>query len=126
MTDDASPGGRQIPIEDTVLERTVEETDVAEDDLVDALAVLDAQLRGRHSELESGAYVAGDGKRAYEADDEFWADVTDGMEFDDETLAAARQAHRRQAQFVADGAVENLDLRDGGVVIGVDTAEEMV
>ncbi|WP_224332598.1 hypothetical protein [Haloprofundus halobius] len=120
---------RDLPFDTSVVERTVETTDVAVDELTDALVVLDAELRGKHSEFESDFdHVTVDGRRAYLVDEAAWSSFVDSFDLDDELLSAAGRAHDEQARLLFDSSVESAEPAEDsvGVAVGIDTAEEMV
>jgi hypothetical protein len=125
MVDDMPEEERQVPIDTNVIARVAEDSALSESALRDALAVLDSELRGRHSDLEERPYVTVDDRRAYRADDALWERLTAGMSFEEETAAAVREAHTDQARLLDDRAVEEVGFGVGGVVVGVDTAEDM-
>jgi hypothetical protein len=126
MVDDSPTEEHQVPIDANVVARVAEEADLSESALRDALAVIDSELRGRHAQLErEREYVTADDRRAYRADDGVWERLTAGMSFDDSTERAVREAHTEQARLLDADAVEAVGFGDGGVVVGVDTAEEM-
>ncbi|WP_224269991.1 hypothetical protein [Haloprofundus salinisoli] len=133
MTDSTSASDveqtRELPFDAAVVERTADETGVGADDLTDALLVLDAELLGNHSEYEGGYdYVTVDGRRAYLVDEAVWEAFAASFDLDEELLAAARRAHDEQARLLFDSSVESAPPAEDavGVVVGVDTAEEMV
>ncbi|KTG10632.1 hypothetical protein AUR64_08175 [Haloprofundus marisrubri] len=120
---------RDLPFDDRVVERTVETTDVALDELTDALTVVDAELLGKHSEFESEYdHVTVDGRRAYLVDEAAWDSFVVSFGLDEKLLAAARRTHDEQARLLFDSSTEGVEPADDfvGVVVGVDTAEEMV
>jgi hypothetical protein len=125
MVDDMPQEERQVPIDTTVVARVAEDSQLSESGLRDALAVLDSEFRGRHSDLEDQPYVTSGDRRAYQADDALWERLTAGMSFDEETAAAVREAHTEQARLLDDQAVEQAGFGVGGVVVGIDTAEDM-
>jgi hypothetical protein len=119
---------REAPIDAEVVSRTAGATDVSEDDLGDALVVLGAELIGRHAEFESAyEYATVDGRRAYLADEAAWTRVATDVDLDERLATAARRAHGEQARLLFDEAVRSgrLDGDAVGIVVGVDTAEEM-
>ncbi|SFL00530.1 hypothetical protein SAMN04487950_1886 [Halogranum rubrum] len=128
---DASDTVRTTPFDERVVEETAENAGVDVDDLTDALSILDASLRGHHSDLESdesSEYVTVDDRRAYAVPQHLWDDVVPTSDVGGDLATAAKEAHTRQAKLLFDSAVESVQFDDEtvGVVIGVDTAEEMV
>jgi hypothetical protein len=118
----------EVPLDAAVTERVAEDADVSTDDLTDVLTVLDAELRGLHSEFERESdYVTVEGRRAYVVDREAWESVVEGFELEPELVEAARRAHSEQARLLVDAAVSDVRFggEDVGVVVGVETAEEM-
>lgn len=130
MSDDATPGTDEAPIDDGIVERTAEAQGVGADDLADALVEVNAALIGRHGELERSAdRVTVDGVRAYRVDAERWTDLLDeaGFDFDERLTAAIQEAHTEQTRLLfadAADADERFGTATAGVVVGVDTAEE--
>lgn len=126
--DDSTPGTGEAPIDGAVAERVVEERPVDADALTNALLEANAELVGRHAELERSAeYVTVDGVRAYRVDDGTRDELLDGFEFDGDVAAAVRASHTEQARLLFADAVDGddrFDADEAGVVIGVDTAEE--
>ncbi|ADJ15850.1 hypothetical protein [Halalkalicoccus jeotgali] len=122
MTDDTA---RTTAIETDIVARTAEDSGVDEGELADALELLDADLRGRHSEFEQGEYVTVEDRRAYAIDPEEWESLFEPYDFDDALETAARRAHERQAEalFVASSGDSDA-LAGSGVVCGIDTAEQ--
>lgn len=120
---------RDLPVTESVVSRTADRADVAPEALVDVLAVLDADLRGRHSTYETEHdYVTVDGTRAYLADDETWESLVADFDLDDDLAAAARGAHTEAARLLYDRSVEEqgqFTEDTVGIVVGVDTAEQM-
>ncbi|AUV83468.1 hypothetical protein C2R22_18970 [Salinigranum rubrum] len=117
-----------VPVDAAVAERVVEDAGVSIDDLADVLTVLDAELRGLHSEFErEHDYVTVEGRRAYVVDREAWEAVVEGFDLDSALVDTARRAHTEQARLLVDAAVSDVrfDDSDVGIVVGVETAEEM-
>ncbi len=127
MVDDPNPEEREAPIDNAVIVRTAESTGATEDDLSDALAVLNAELLGRHSEFEAESeYVTVDGRRAYAVGDADWQQVTAGHDLSVTLERAVRDAHTEQARLLFEEAAESVSVEsDAGIVVGVDTAEQM-
>lgn len=123
MADDTA---RTTAIETDIVSRTAEDTGVSREELADALEVLDADLRGRHSGFEEGRYVTVEERRAYAIDPDEWESLFEPYDLEKPLEEATRRAHDRQAEalFVASegdaGAMDDAS----GVVIGVDTAEQ--
>lgn len=118
----------ETPIDRSVIERTAEDSPVSEDDLAEALVVLDAELLGRHSAYEAEyEYATVGDRRAYLLDEAAWDDLAGSFDLDDDLLAAARSAHTEQARLLFDEAVESHYAEEAtvGVVVGIDTAEQM-
>jgi hypothetical protein len=128
MSDESTEALREVPIDEHVAEDVADRVDVAVDELADALVILDAELRGHHSAFESGEYVLVDGRRAYAVSPTDWADAVPMADLDDALVDAAKETHTRQAKLLFDSAAENTPFDEGtvGVVVGVDTAEEML
>ena len=129
MGDDHSiPETGEAPIDDAVVRRVVADRSVEVDAVADALVELNAELLGRHAELErAGEYVTVDDVRAYRVDDGTWDGLLDGFGFDEEIAAAVVAAHTEQAGLLFADAVEGDDRfeeDEAGVAIGVDTAEQ--
>ena len=127
-TDDLPPEVRETPIDARVVERAAEAVDVDVHTLVETLVVVDADLRGRHSEFETDyEYVTVDGRRAYLVDedevDRYLSDLA--LDVEDATLDAVARAHAEQARLLSDRAVENPQFDGVGVVVGINTAEQM-
>lgn len=124
----SSPEAREVPIDDAVLDRTVDHTGVDANALSRALVELNAALIGRHPELERDHdYVTVDGVRAYRVSTDAWGDLVGAFELDEQLVEAAEFAHTEQARLLFADAVEADDrFADDarGVVVGVDTAEE--
>lgn len=125
LPDDA----RDLPFSESVLSRTADRTDVAVEELVDALVVLDADLRGRHSTYEMNHdYVTVEGTRAYLADGEAWDALVADFDLESDLADAARATHTEGARLLYDQSVaEHGQFTEDtvGIVVGVDTAEEM-
>ncbi|WP_224447609.1 hypothetical protein [Haloprofundus salilacus] len=120
---------RELPFDSAVVDRVAGAEGVETSDLTDALAVLDAELLGKHSEFESEYdYVTADGRRAYLVDEAAWESFADSFDFENDLRSAARHAHDEQARLLYDSLVESAELVENavGVVVGVDTAEEML
>jgi hypothetical protein len=128
MSDEFTEALREVPIDEHVVEEVADSADVAVDELADTLVVLDAELRGHHAAFESGEYVLVDGRRAYAVSPSDWTDAVPIADLDDALVDAAKEAHTRQAKLLFDSAVESTEFDEGtvGVVVGVDTAEEML
>lgn len=128
MSDDSSDAVREVPIDQRVITDTAESAAVDSDELAEVLVVLDAALRGHHSAFESGEYVTVDDRRAYAVSQAMWDEAVPTADVTDELVVAAKEAHTRQAKILFDSAVEStrFDEDTFGVVVGVDTAEEMV
>ena len=126
--DDSTPGTGEAPIDGAVAARVVEERPVDEDALANALVEVNAELVGRHAELERAAdYVTVDGVRAYRVDRGTRDGLLDGYEFDEIVADAVGEAHTEQARLMFADAVDGDDRFEAdevGVVIGVDTAEQ--
>lgn len=123
MADDTA---RTTAIETDIVSRTAEDSDVPEEELSDALELLDADLKGRHSEFEHNTYVTVEERRAYAIDPDEWDSLFEPYDLDGSVEDAARRAHERQAEalFVA-GEGDSDSLGDAsGVVAGIDTAEQ--
>lgn len=128
MSDDSSSQTGEAPIDDAVVRRAADETDVDPDDLADALVEFNAALLGQHSTFErEGDYVTVDDVRAYRIPRSAWDDVVADFSFDDDVAEAVHRAHAEQARLTfastAD-ADEGFASDEAGVVIGVDTAEQ--
>lgn len=93
-----------------------------------ALAVLHAELIGRHSNLEADIeYVTIDSRRAYRVHESIWDDFLAVFEVDDSTAAAIRYAHTEQAKLPFAKFTRGSDYfapEEEGVVIRIDTAEQ--
>jgi hypothetical protein len=126
--DESSEAVREVPVDEHVVEEVAADADVGVDELADALVILDAELRGHHSDFEDGEYVLVDDRRAYAISPDDWEKAVPMADLGDALVAAAREAHTRQAKLLFDSAVESTQFDEGtvGVVVGVDTAEEMV
>lgn len=123
MADDTA---RTTAIETDIVSRTAEDSGIDEEELADALELLDADLKGRHSEFEEGTYVTVEERRAYAIDPEAWESLFEPYDLDESLEDATRRAHERQAEalFVA-GEGDSDSLGDAsGVVAGIDTAEQ--
>lgn len=123
MTDDTA---RTTAIETDIVSRTAEDSAVSSDELADALELLDADLKGRHSEFEDGSYVTVEDRRAYAVDPVEWDSLFEPYDLDEALEDAARRAHERQAEalfIAAEGDSASLEGASG-VVAGVDTAEQ--
>jgi len=120
----------ETPITGAVVERVARGVDPDPSAIADALLALDAELIGRHGELERGAeYVTVDGTRAYRVGRDEWAALIDDFDFDfdESTAAALRLAHTEQARLLftaAVGADDRFAPDEAGVVVGIDTAEQ--
>jgi len=130
VTDSDLPAdARDLPIPDSALAHAADRTDVAVGELVDALVVLDADLRGRHSTYEvDHDYVTVDGVRAYLADGDAWESLVTEFDLDGDIEDGAREAHTEGARLLYDRSVEEhgrFTEEVVGIVVGVDTAEEM-
>lgn len=123
MADDTA---RTTAIETDIVSRTAEDSGVSEDDLADALELLDADLKGRHSEFEANSYVTAEERRAYAIDPDEWGSLLEPHDLDESTENAARRAHERQAEalFVASEGDSDSLGEASGVVAGIDTAEQ--
>ncbi|MCL7417110.1 MAG: hypothetical protein M8354_04645 [Halalkalicoccus sp.] len=122
MTNDTA---RTTAIETDIVARTAEDAGVDEEELADALELLDADLKGRHSEFEDDTYVTVEDRRAYAVDPDEWASLFEPYDLENSLENAARRAHERQAEalFVASKG-DSASLEDAsGVVAGIDTAE---
>ncbi|WP_101295689.1 hypothetical protein [Halegenticoccus soli] len=129
MSDDPTTEARESPIDVAVVRRVADESGVPADELADALVVLDAELLGRHSAYEAEYdYVTASGRRAYLVDADEWESLTADLDVDGRVADAVRRAHAEQARLLFDAAVKSgrFDGDTAGVVVGVDTAEEMV
>lgn len=119
---------RDLPFDERVVERTAETTDVALDELTDALTIVDAELLGKHSEFEGEFdHVTVDGRRAYLVDEAAWNSFVESFDLSEELRAATRRTHDEQARLLFDSSVEGVEPtgESVGVVVGIDTAEEM-
>jgi hypothetical protein len=126
--DDLPEDAGELPIPDSVLSGTADRTGVSIEALVDALLILDADLRGRHAAYEANyEYVTTDGTRAYLADSEAWEELVSEFDLDDELESAARRAHTEGATLLVDRSTENPQVTEEttGIVVGIDTAEVM-
>lgn len=123
MTDDTA---RTTAIETDIVSRTADDVDVEREELADALELLDADLRGRHSEFEEGSYVTLEERRAYAIDPDEWESLFEPYDLEKSLEEAARRAHERQAEalFVASEGDAGAMADVSGVVIGIDTAEQ--
>ncbi|SEO44506.1 hypothetical protein SAMN04487948_102447 [Halogranum amylolyticum] len=128
MSDVSTKAIREAPIDERVVEEAAAERDLETADVADALVVIDAELRGHHSDFEHGEYVTVEDRRAYAVSTDDWTAATETVDFEEPLVTAAREAHTRQAKLLFDSAVESVQFDEGtvGVVVGVDTAEEMV
>ncbi|WP_122088555.1 hypothetical protein [Halalkalicoccus subterraneus] len=117
---------RTTAIETDIVSRTAEDSDVDREALADALELLDADLKGRHSEFEHDTYVTVEERRAYAVDPDEWESLFEPYDLGDSLEDAARQAHERQAEalFVASEGDSDSLGNASGVVAGVDTAEQ--
>ncbi|MDL5361565.1 hypothetical protein [Halalkalicoccus sp. NIPERK01] len=117
---------RTTAIETDIVSRTAEDAGVEEEKLADALKLLDADLKGRHSGFEDGTYVTVEDRRAYAVDPGEWASLFEPYDLDASVENAARRAHERQAEalFVASEGDSTPLEGASGVVAGVDTAEQ--
>jgi hypothetical protein len=130
MTDGDLPADAgDLPIPDGALRRAASDAgDVTTEELIDTLVVLDADLRGRHSTYEAEyEHVTVDGVRAYLADEAAWKSLLDEFDLDDDLAVATRAAHTDGARILVDESVDTPQFTPEtvGIVIGVDTAEEM-
>jgi len=120
----------ETPITGAVVERVARGVDPDPSAIADALLALDAELIGRHGELERRAeHVTVDGTRAYRVGRDEWAALIDDFDFDFDasTAAALRLAHTEQARLLftaAVGADDRFAPDEVGVVVGIDTAEQ--
>lgn len=123
MADDTA---RTTAIETDIVSRTADDVDVEREELADALELLDADLRGRHSEFEEGSYVTLKERRAYAIDPDEWESLFEPYDLEKSLEEAARRAHERQAEalFVASEGDADAMADVSGVVIGIDTAEQ--
>ncbi|WP_336363087.1 hypothetical protein [Halalkalicoccus salilacus] len=123
MADDTA---RTTAIETDIVSRTADDVDVEREELADALELLDADLRGRHSEFEEGSYVTLEERRAYAIDPDKWESLFEPYDLEKSLEEAARRAHERQAEalFVASEGDAGAMADVSGVVIGIDTAEQ--
>lgn len=123
MADDTA---RTTAIETDIVSRTADDVDVEREELADALELLDADLRGRHSEFEEGSYVTLEERRAYAIDPDEWESLFEPYDLEKSLEEAARRAHERQAEalFVASEGDAGAMADVSGVVIGIDTAEQ--
>jgi hypothetical protein len=123
MADDTA---RTTAIETDIVSRTAEDADVSRDELADALELLDADLKGRHSEFEGGSYVTVEERRAYAIDPDEWESLFEPYDLEEPIENAARRAHERQAEALFVAGEGDADAIEGasGVVAGVDTAEQ--
>lgn len=123
MADDTA---RTTAIETDIVSRTAEDADVERKELADALELLDAELKGRHSEFEEGSYVTVEERRAYAVDPDEWESLFEPYDLDESVEEAARRAHERQAEalFVASEGDSSALEGSSGVVAGIDTAEQ--
>lgn len=123
MADDTA---RTTAIETDIVSRTADDVDVEREELADALELLDADLRGRHSEFEEGSYVTLEERRAYAIDPDEWESLFEPYDLEKSLEEAARRAHERQAEalFVASEGDAGAMADASGVVIGIDTAEQ--
>lgn len=130
MTDgDLPEDARDLPLSESALSHAADREGVPMGDLVDALVVLDADLRGRHSTYEAEYdYVTVDGTRAYLADGEAWESLVTDFDLGSDVAEAARVAHTEGARLLYDRSVEEhgqFTENTVGIVVGVDTAEQM-
>lgn len=118
----------EVPFDEQVVAAVADETTVDAETLADSLVVLDAELRGHHSDFEDGGYVTVDGRRAYAVSEADWETLLSAVDFEGDLAEAVRQVHTRQARQLFAAAVDSAPFDDDtpGVVIGVETAEEMV
>ncbi|AXG08869.1 hypothetical protein [Haloplanus rubicundus] len=118
----------EAPITGAVVERVAQGVDPTPSAIADALLALNAELIGRHGELERRAeHVTVDGTRAYRVGRDEWAALLDDFDFDESTAAALRLAHTEQARLLfatAVGADDRFTSDEAGVVVGIDTAEQ--
>jgi hypothetical protein len=118
----------ETPITGAVVERVARGVDPDPSAIVDALLALNAELIGRHGDLERRAeHVTVDGTRAYRVGRDEWATLIDDFDFDESTAAALRLAHTEQARLLfttAVGADDRFAPDEAGVVVGIDTAEQ--
>ena len=124
---DFSTVASETSIDEAVIERVADRTDVAGDRLADALVVVHAELIGHHAEYERTAeYVTDDDVRAYRVDAAEWDRIADQTDLDD-AAAAVRAAHTEQARLLFSAAADAGDdfaTDEAGVVVGIDTAEQ--
>ncbi len=123
MADDTA---RTTAIETDIVSRTADDSGVPEEELADVLELLDADLKGRHSEFEDGRYVTVEERRAYAIDPDAWESLFEPYDLEESIENAARRAHERQAEALFVASEGDSDVLDGtsGVVAGVDTAEQ--
>lgn len=122
----AEDTARTTAIETDIVARTAEDAAVSSEQLTDALELLDADLKGRHSEFEANSYVTVENRRAYAVDPEAFETLFEPHDLDDALERAVRRAHERQAEalFVASEGNSELIESASGVVVGIDTAEQ--
>lgn len=130
MTDSDLPAdARDLPIPDSALAHAADRVGISVGELVDALVVLDADLRGRHSTYEAEYdYVTVDGVRGYLADEDAWESLITEFDLDGDVEDATRGAHTEGARLLFDRpVVEHGQFTEEvvGIVVGVDTAEQM-
>ncbi|WP_254543525.1 hypothetical protein [Halomarina pelagica] len=125
MTDTA----RTTAIDAEVCERIAAEGGTDADDLVGALAVVDAALTDEHSTYEREyEYATVEGTRVYLADPAEWDDLAARLDLDASLRAAVARAHEAQAEKLLDDATagRRAEVEEGtAIVVGTDTAEEM-
>lgn len=123
MADDTA---RTTAIETDIVSRTADDAGVEREELADALELLDADLKGRHSEFEGGRYVTVEERRAYAIDPGEWESLFEPYDLEESIEEAARRAHERQAEalFVASEGDSAALEGASGVVAGIDTAEQ--
>jgi hypothetical protein len=127
-TDDTMSG--ETAIDAGVCERVATEADVDGEELAAALTVVSADLHDEHSRLERECdHTTVEGTRVYFADPAEWERVGERLDIEAEMRTAVRSAHEEQAErlLVDATAGHREQLAEGtAVVVGVDTAEEMV
>lgn len=127
--DDSLDVVMDLPIDERIVEEVAADADITAEDLANTLVILDSELRGYHSTFEQKQYTTVDGSRAYVVSSDDWDQFVTDVEFENENvLEAVKAAHTRQAVQMFDAAVESAHFGENqlGVVIGVDTAEQMV
>jgi ABC-type thiamine transport system substrate-binding protein len=125
-TDGGTDEAAETPIETDVIESVAADENVPQEDLVDALVVLNAALLGEHSRYEDEYdYVSVEGVRGYVVDTDVWERLRDEHDFEGQLAVAVQRAHAEQTEQLLAAADEPRANIDAGVVIGVDTAEVM-